>query len=34
MAELDKDKPVSLQELMVTTLVMADVVAKLLIEKA
>ena len=33
MAELDKGKPVSLEELMVTTLAMADAVTKLLIEK-
>ena len=33
MAELEKGKPVSLEELMVTTLAMADAVAKLLIEK-
>ena len=32
MAELDKGKPVSLEELMVTTLAMADAVTKLLIE--
>jgi hypothetical protein len=32
-AELDKGKPVSLEELMVTTLAMADAVTKLLIEK-
>ena len=33
MTELDKDKAVSLEELMVSTLAMADAVAKLLIEK-
>ena len=33
MAELDKGKPVSLQELMVSTLAMTDALAKLLIEK-
>ena len=33
MAELDKGKPVSLEELMVTTLAMADAVTKLLNEK-
>jgi hypothetical protein len=33
MAELDKGKPVSLEELMVTTLATADAVTKLLIEK-
>ena len=33
MAELEKGKPVSLEELMVTTLAMADAVTKLLIEK-
>jgi hypothetical protein len=33
MAELDKSKPVSLEELMVTTVAMADAVTKLLIEK-
>jgi hypothetical protein len=33
MAELDKGKPVSLEELMLTTLAMADAVTKLLIEK-
>jgi hypothetical protein len=33
MAELDKGKPVSLQELVLTTLAMADAVTKLLIEK-
>ena len=33
MAELDKGKPVSLEELMVSTLAMTDAVAKLLIEK-
>jgi hypothetical protein len=33
MAEPDKGKPVSLEELMVTTLAMADAVTKLLIEK-
>jgi hypothetical protein len=33
MAELDKGKPVSLEELMVTTLAMADAVTKLLIDK-
>ena len=33
MAELAKGKPVSLEELMVTTLAMADAVTKLLIEK-
>jgi glycerol-3-phosphate cytidylyltransferase-like family protein len=33
MAELEKEKPVSLQELMLTTLAMADAVTKLLIEK-
>ena len=34
MAEQDKKLPVSLQELMVSTLAMADAVTKLLIEKA
>ena len=33
MAELDNSKPVSLEELMVSTLAMADALAKLLIEK-
>ena len=33
MAELDKGKPASLEELMVTTLAMTDALAKLLIEK-
>jgi hypothetical protein len=33
MAELEKGKPVSLEELMVATLAMADALAKLLIEK-
>jgi hypothetical protein len=33
MAELDNRKPVSLEELMVSTLAMTDVLAKLLIEK-
>jgi hypothetical protein len=33
MAELEQDKPVSLEELMVTTLAMTDALAKLLIEK-
>jgi hypothetical protein len=33
MAELDKGKPVSLQELMVSSLATADALAKLLIEK-
>ena len=33
MAELDKAKPVSLEELMVSTLAMTDALAKLLIEK-
>jgi hypothetical protein len=33
MAELDKGTPVSLEELMLTTLAMADAVTKLLIEK-
>ncbi len=33
MAELDKDAAVSLKELMVSTLAMADAVTKLLIEK-
>jgi hypothetical protein len=33
MAELDKPNPVSLQELMVSTLAMTDALAKLLIEK-
>ena len=33
MAELDKKDPVSLTELMVSTLAMADAVTKLLIEK-
>ena len=33
MAELDKGKPVSLEELMVATLAMTDALAKLLIEK-
>jgi hypothetical protein len=33
MAELKKGKPVSMEELMVTTLAMADAVTKLLIEK-
>ena len=33
MAEFDKGKPVSLEELIVTTLAMADAVTKLLIEK-
>jgi hypothetical protein len=34
MTELEKDKPVSLEELTVTTLAMADAVTKLLIEKS
>ena len=33
MAELEKRKPVSLEELMVSTLAMTDALAKLLIEK-
>ena len=33
MAEIDKGKPVSLEELMVSTLAMTDALAKLLIEK-
>jgi hypothetical protein len=33
MAELDKKDPVSLTELMVSTLAMADAVTKILIEK-
>jgi hypothetical protein len=33
MAELEKEKPVSLEELMLTTLAMADAVTKLLMEK-
>jgi hypothetical protein len=33
MAQLDKGKPVSLEELMVSTLAMTDALAKLLIEK-
>lgn len=33
MAELDKGKPVSLEELMISTLAMTDALAKLLIEK-
>ena len=33
MAELDKGKPVSLEELMVSTLAMPHALAKLLIEK-
>ena len=33
MAELDKDKTVSLEELVVTSLAMTDALAKLLIEK-
>jgi hypothetical protein len=33
MAELEQGKPVSLEELMVSTLAMTDAVAKLLIEK-
>ena len=33
MSELDKGKPVSLEELMVSTLAMTDTLAKLLIEK-
>jgi hypothetical protein len=33
MAELEKGKAVSLEELMVTTLAMADAVTKLLIER-
>ena len=33
MAELDKGKPVSLEELMVSSLATADALAKLLIEK-
>ena len=33
MAELDRDATVSLKELMVSTLAMADAVTKLLIEK-
>ena len=34
MAELETDKPVSLQELMVSTLAMTDALAKLLIDKS
>jgi hypothetical protein len=34
MAERDKQNPATLQELMVSTLVMADAITKLLIEKA
>jgi hypothetical protein len=34
MAEFDKGKTVSLQELMVSTLTMTDALSKLLIEKA
>jgi hypothetical protein len=33
MTELDKDKTVTLEELMVSTLAMVDAVTKLLIEK-
>jgi hypothetical protein len=33
MAEVEKDKTVTLQELMVSTLAMTDALAKLLIEK-
>jgi hypothetical protein len=33
MRDLDKTKPMSLEELMVSTLAMADAVTKLLIEK-
>ena len=33
MAELEKGKPVSLEELMVSTLAMTDALTKLLIEK-
>jgi hypothetical protein len=33
MAELEKGKPISLEELMVSTLAMTDALAKLLIEK-
>ena len=33
MADLDKGKPVSLEELMVSTLAMTDALTKLLIEK-
>jgi hypothetical protein len=33
MAELDKGKPVSLEELIVSTLAMTDALAKLLIDK-
>ena len=33
MAELEKGKPVSLEELMISTLAMTDALAKLLIEK-
>ncbi len=33
MAELEKGKPVSLEEFMVSTLAMTDALAKLLIEK-
>ena len=33
MAKLDKGKPVSLEELMVSTLAMSDALAKLLIKK-
>ena len=33
MAELEKGKPLSLEELMVSTLAMTDALAKLLIEK-
>jgi hypothetical protein len=33
MAELEKGKPASLEELVVTTLAMTDALAKLLIEK-
>ncbi len=33
MAELEQGKPVSLEELMVSTLAMTDALAKLLIEK-
>jgi hypothetical protein len=33
MTELDKQKPVTLEELVVSTLAMADAVTKLLIEK-
>jgi hypothetical protein len=33
MAELEKGKPISFEELMVSTLAMTDALAKLLIEK-